>query len=65
MKTKISLDDFIETHPEYKHLYEYIKSRCVFEHTVSMWKNIAKKAEERLSRPKTEASINIEYYLKD
>ena len=46
--SKISLDEFIETHPEYKHLYEYIKSRCFFEHTVNVWKNIAKKAEERL-----------------
>ena len=46
--SKISLDEFIETRPEYKHLYEYIKSRCFFEHTVNMWKNIAKKAEERL-----------------
>ena len=61
---KISLEEFIETHPEYKHLYEDIKSRCVFEHTVKMWKNIAKKAEERLSKPKSISSINIEYYLK-
>lgn len=64
MKTKISLEEFIETNPEYKHLYEDIKNRCAFEHTVNMWKNIAKKAEERLSKPKTEASINIEYFLK-
>ena len=62
--TKITLDEFIEMYPEHKHLYEDIKSRCIFEHTVKMWKNIAKKAEERLSKPKTEASINIEYYLK-
>lgn len=61
---KITLDEFIEMYPENKHLYEDIKSRCIFEHTVKMWKNIAKKAEERLSKPKTEASINIEYYLK-
>ena len=61
---KITLDEFIEMYPEHKHLYEDIKSRCVFEHTVNMWKNIAKKAEERLSKPKSLSSINIEYYLK-
>lgn len=61
---KITLDEFVEMYPEHKHLYEDIKSRCVFEHTVNMWKNIAKKAEERLSKPKSEASINLEYFLK-
>lgn len=61
---KISLDEFIEMCPEYKHLYEDIKSRCIFEHTYRMWKNIAKKAEERFSKPKNISNINIEYYLK-
>ena len=60
----ISIEDFIEVCPEYKHLYEDIKSRCVSEHTYKMWKNIAKKAEERLSKPKNISNINIEYYLK-
>ena len=61
---KITLDEFIEMCPEHKHLYEDIKSRCISEHTFNMWKNIAKKAEERLSKPKSISSINIEYYLK-
>lgn len=60
----ISIEDFIEVCPEYKHLYEYMKSRYITAHTYNMWKNIAKKAEERLSKPKSISSINIEYYLK-
>lgn len=62
--TKISLDEFIEACPEHKHLYEDMKSRYITAHTYKMWKNLAKKTEERLSRPEKESNINIEYYLK-
>ena len=46
--TKISLEEFIKTNPEYKHLYEHIKVRCFFEHTVDIWKKIAKKASHKI-----------------
>ena len=61
---KISLEEFIETHPEYKHLYEDMRCRYNTKHTVKMWEKLVKNTDERLSKPKTEASINIEYYLK-
>ena len=60
----MSLEDFIEVCPEHKHLYEDMKSRYLTVHTYRMWKNLAKKTEERLSRPENESNINIEYYLK-
>ena len=60
----ISLEEFIEACPEYKHLYEYMKSRYITAHTYNMWKNLAKKTDERLSKPEKESNINIEYYLK-
>ena len=61
---KISLEEFIETHPEYKHLYEDMRCRYNTKHTVKMWEKLVKNTDERLSRPETESSINIEYYLK-
>lgn len=61
---KISLEEFIETHPEYKHLYEDMRCRYNIKHTVKMWEKLVKNTDERLSRPETESNINIEYYLK-
>ena len=61
---KISLEEFIEACPEHIHLYEDMKSRYITSHTYRMWKKLAKKTEERLSRPEKESNIDIEYYLK-
>lgn len=60
----ISLEEFMEVFPEHKHIYEEMKQRYLTTHTVRMWKNLVKKTDERLKRPKTKSSINIEYYLK-
>ena len=61
---KITLDEFIEMYPEHKHLYEDMRCRYNTKHTVKMWEKLVKNTDERLSRPETESSINIEYYLK-
>ena len=60
----ISLEEFIETHPEHQKLYEDMRRHYQTKHTVKMWEKLVKSTEERLSKPETESDIIIEYYLK-
>lgn len=62
--SSISLEEFMEEHPEYKKLYEDMRCRYLTGHTSKMWEKLAKNTEKRLSKPETESNINIEYYLK-
>lgn len=60
----ISLEEFIEVFPEYKHIYEEMKLRYHSDHSVTAWVKLAKKTDERLKRPKTQDDIDLEYYSK-
>lgn len=61
---KISLEDFIETHPEHKHLYENMRERYNVKHTVNAWIKLAKNSEERNKMPETKTNVDLRYYLK-